>query len=552
LAFLAAEHALHNALWLKAEWPFISHPWYAGYLYPSFSFLEFFRSRDWPAAVSYLFKSDNADLYSLGAALVAVFDRSYAAMILTLNLPYLFLALLFVYKLGEHVSGRRTGLFAAGLFSLYPGVYGISRQYCEEFAVMCVSVFAVWCLLKSDSFRSRRYSLLFALALAWGMLIKYSTFVCLIGPVAAVLCFFRAGRPASGPARLVNFALSVTLFLILIGPKYFHPANLKAFALRPVFNPSPEAWHSVFNLQATLFAPWLYHLALPFFIVWSVSAVPWMRTADARAKWAVLLWMLVPWVSLILMRHMRNAYYLILVTPPMAIMSAYGLESLLKGRKARAVAAGLAALGLVQFYDFSFGTPLRLSQRTSLRVGERFLSYYYTVSPPICRPPERSETVLRKIRRLEELCGGREVLLLLSPNDPWGNHVWPVIFWFRGIRFVELPYYANFQRFDWGATDRVDAVVLMATPSDPDPSAWFANTLDRAADTIRNHARHPYFPSVESYKSFLADEKRKLTETWRASLAPFGLSEEIPIRENVTARVYWRAERRGEGSGDGL
>ncbi|MCB0228911.1 MAG: glycosyltransferase family 39 protein, partial [Anaerolineae bacterium] len=150
------------------------------------------------------------------------------------------LAILFTYFLGRKLYDWRTGLVATFLFSFYPAVYLQSRTYYVDIALTAMVLIALYCLLRTDSFRNRRASLVFGVALGLAALTKNAFIIMTIGPILGVVivALWSAGRTAwrqlfgwrprrrlEPPAadllhRLVNMALAAMIAMVLAAPWY--------------------------------------------------------------------------------------------------------------------------------------------------------------------------------------------------------------------------------------------------------------------------------------------------------------------------------------------
>jgi len=83
------------------------------------------------------------------------------------------------YELGDHYSGAVVMALAAAS----PHVLNLSRLYFIEFPQTAMTALSLYYLLKTDGFRSRKYSLIFGLVLALSFFTKWSTAFFMIIPV---------------------------------------------------------------------------------------------------------------------------------------------------------------------------------------------------------------------------------------------------------------------------------------------------------------------------------------------------------------------------------
>ena len=125
------------------------------------------------------------------------------------------------------MSGVETGLLAAALLSLYPAVYGMSRQFGTDLPGTAVSALAVGLLLRTDRFHRTWPSLAFGATLGWLMLTRPLATLLLVAPAlcalgAGLLRPSRRARPTimarAAAAALVGAAVSTPWWFGQLGP----------------------------------------------------------------------------------------------------------------------------------------------------------------------------------------------------------------------------------------------------------------------------------------------------------------------------------------------
>src|SRR3989338_1335325 len=88
------------------------------------------------------------------------------------NLPFIALLLFSIYAIGKEINGQQTGLLAAFLVMMYPYVFGLSKMSLPDFAMMAIVSFSVYCLISTEHFSSRVFSLALGISMGLGMLTK--------------------------------------------------------------------------------------------------------------------------------------------------------------------------------------------------------------------------------------------------------------------------------------------------------------------------------------------------------------------------------------------
>ncbi|MFH1460392.1 MAG: glycosyltransferase family 39 protein [Candidatus Omnitrophota bacterium] len=108
-----------------------------------------------------------------------------SSILITRFSMFLFFAILIlsVYGIGKYMIGAYYGMIAAILVSLYPAILGPSRLYYLDFPLTCISSLAVYFLLKTNFFSSRKNSLFFGLSLGIGILVKAPMLIIILGPL---------------------------------------------------------------------------------------------------------------------------------------------------------------------------------------------------------------------------------------------------------------------------------------------------------------------------------------------------------------------------------
>lgn len=181
-------HAINNWIWLAANVTWTGWD-KARHLTQSLAYAEIFRS----LSLQSLFEATVSDpirppLFGASASILyALFGRSDDVAVMV-HILYMVVALAATYSIGNRWGGRRVGLVAVALVSLFPMFYAMSRYFYIEFALMAMVVLAVSLALATDGFRRKGLSLLFGLSLGLGMLTKRTFGVFVAGPlVVAVL-----------------------------------------------------------------------------------------------------------------------------------------------------------------------------------------------------------------------------------------------------------------------------------------------------------------------------------------------------------------------------
>jgi len=190
-----------------------------------------------------------------------------SGMELMANSLYLAVALLAIYGIGKYLFNRKAGLLAAFIFASFPGVISISREVYSEFIMSCLLAAALYFLLRTDFFRSRKYSILFGIFLSLTALAKWEFPPALIGPFLLIL--WKAGELArlesweAGQKKRFWINLLSALFVTMIIASVWYVPCFGNIIKRLFFNPAenilnnnPTTFNSrIFSIQTLTYYP---------------------------------------------------------------------------------------------------------------------------------------------------------------------------------------------------------------------------------------------------------------------------------------------------------
>jgi len=158
--------------------------------------------------------------YLWPAPLFALGEASYRWMVFA-NIGHLVLLLWACFRLGEALRDREAGLTAAALVAVYPSIAGNMVRFEPNVALTAWVTVGALALVRSRAFADRRWSLLFALACAAGLMmdrLSLALFLALPAAVVGLGGLRRRGPAEPGArARLVNALLALGLLVALVG-----------------------------------------------------------------------------------------------------------------------------------------------------------------------------------------------------------------------------------------------------------------------------------------------------------------------------------------------
>jgi 4-amino-4-deoxy-L-arabinose transferase-like glycosyltransferase len=194
-------------------------------------------------------------LHFLGGIVFLVFGRNYEHALL-LETVFLLLAIVFLYKIIRYKFPDKPALALVSslIFSLLPGLWGESRQFHLDVPLTAMLLVSYYFLIKSDSLKSRKYSLLFFVAFALTQLTKWYGFVYLAVPfIYEVLIKAKQAKELLNKARIYNILYGSAIVLLVALPWYFFNlqtilANVKVASTADAGDPT-----NIWSLDSLLF-----------------------------------------------------------------------------------------------------------------------------------------------------------------------------------------------------------------------------------------------------------------------------------------------------------
>jgi hypothetical protein len=280
---------------------------------------------------------------------------------LAVNALYYALLIVSTYGIGRMAVSGRAGVLAAFLVSMYPLLYGLSREYLADVALTAVTVFAVFCLFWSEAFQRRWPSIILGVAIGLGVLTKWTFIVFLVGPLA--IAVYGALRYATR-ARIMNLVLAGLISLLIGLPWYWNNReSLQAFLEFNRLLAAPQEGEApIWTLVS-----WTYYvrelvnqqLLLPFALLFVAGTTLALRRCRVNPYlWMLLSWIVVGYVASTLFIN-KDTRYTLPYLPALALLTAIGLVQIRQSAVRRIGLALIMLYALVQYV----GLTVSLSDR---------------------------------------------------------------------------------------------------------------------------------------------------------------------------------------------
>ena len=182
-----------------------------------------------------------------------------------LTVTYFLLIICFTwvyYKFTSSVSDRWTAILATVITSTMPLTIGLSRVFFVEYGLMILTVLWVSLQIQSNNFRDRRFSIPLGIVLGFGMLMKVTFPVYIIGPILWGL--ISVARQENSKRKLVDIFghFIIVLFVGIVVMSSWYVNNIHQVlsnAFNSGFGSASQNYSlgNVFNIN-TLIKYWIY------------------------------------------------------------------------------------------------------------------------------------------------------------------------------------------------------------------------------------------------------------------------------------------------------
>ena len=342
----------------------------------------------------------------------------------------IFLAVLImsVFGIGRILRGRKTGLLAALLVTMYPIVFAHSRVFMYDLPLAAMVSLFVLVFLLARNFRDRRYSFMLGIVAGLGMLTKFS-FLLFAGSAAVYQlgkdCWYVVRRGSNGHGKqLLNLSLAVFIAGILASPWYL--TNFKRFVYAVFVYPGTckEVCAPTFSFASLSY----YFFSLIndqlSFALFPVFVFGLFRLGRIRKehRYMLVFWLLLSYAGCTLVNY-KSARYTVPLLPACALVSAIGLTSFRNTLTRAVLMTGVIIVCFIQYVAYSFGLgclpqkieiglPFRSIVIFDQKGGENSLEGHAVFRPGDWKTAEIVEEITRAAMKKAPV----EVFVL--PDDP--------------------------------------------------------------------------------------------------------------------------------------
>jgi len=298
---------------------------------------------------------------------------------------FLAISLFSIYAIASRLFDKKTGLMAAFILSVSPGFFTLYRRYSPEFATIALVALAAYSLLRSQNFQSRLYSILFGIGFGLSMITKEMALAFIPGILIYAVYksqLFYIYNPITKERKkaLINLIISLLVAGIIILPIYWlHRYSILGEIFHVAYSPQMRTLYGMvgpYSLQGLIFYfKRMFDFSfLPFYSIFFVWGIFYYAREKSKNKGFIFCWLISSYIMLC-STQTRTWVYSVPLLIPLAIIAAYGINKIFKGRIIRVIfLIFIITWGIAQllFYSFPIVKLNKLSIVRRLSSAEEF------------------------------------------------------------------------------------------------------------------------------------------------------------------------------------
>lgn len=296
-----------------------------------------------------------------------IFGEQYSVIII--HALYYLLLILGTYLVSKRFYGVAIGAFSAFLVSFYPEIFHFSRSYQLDFSLPAFYIFIFYLLLYTNNFKSTICSIIFAIFLGIGILIRGSILIFLLAPILFCLYyvfkdFYTSSRKAYRPILNLIFIILIAIIIsslwwkgnlsvvfsrfplylknkvrVLLDTPFILPTEPHAFFDRIFFNINLLFKEIIIGPSEVLFLIFIFALFL---------------FLKKKPRNNILIFSLITPLIIFYFSKLKLSRYLLSILPLMAIITSAGLFEISNIMKRKIIISLVCIIAFIQFFEKSY------------------------------------------------------------------------------------------------------------------------------------------------------------------------------------------------------
>jgi hypothetical protein len=273
------------------------------------------------------------------------------------NIPFLVLAIVFIFLLGKELFSTEAGLLAAFIISFYPTFFGMSRGYGVDFPLIGAVLVVFYSLIKISKIPDRKHLVVFILLFSVSILLNPRVIFFLLGPLLYVFYKTVEKRKFGSLFKI----LMVLILTILITSIWWLPRIQKIIAFLGFLI-------NRFNITSLIYTfrpSFIYrkldylvgvvrHISIFFSAFFLISLLPFFIKKNPY-RHLLIIFLVIPYFILLSFTSGFNRNFFPLFIG-FTLITAAGISNIKKSILKVILILSMIIISLFQFFDLSFGT----------------------------------------------------------------------------------------------------------------------------------------------------------------------------------------------------
>lgn len=500
---IAVWYAVGNLIWWHINTPIIPFGMSARH------FLDIFTE-------GYLFYNAPLMTYIIRFFFLLFGKEHFDLIIIFINYIFFLVPLYFIYKIGAELKDKETGNIAMILFALVPAIYGMSRQYGhQDYHIIAPLVFNIYCLIKTEHFKNRKWSLIYGISVGAGLMIK-DTFSSYFFP-PFVIIFIQSLKKDFKLQDTFNILLSIAVASLISGWHYFRFLIFRKLINEPITDPG-EPVFSFESLRVMTIGLWEELLSPPLFFLFLAGLIWFIIKYKNDYKYPILFCILVPWLIIILVPHLKLIEYIACFTPITVLISALFLSNIQKGNIKNFLMIFIIIIGLFQYIDFSYGIDTKLFNAEFNYKNHRITYYNKKNQFIIYYDNKRDPLKIQIVKYLKENYPNATVLIKQLRYDVIDD-----------LAFISWMYLNNLNMvhddiFNFPSVKNVD--IIIDTPFGPTPDELIASRINLLCTTFQKTVNDSNKRYLLEQLNFLKEREKEISAEFK-KVKSFSLGNDV-------------------------
>ena len=365
------------------------------------------------------------------------------------NSIFLILLIFSTYGIANNLYGKRAGILSALLASTYNVVSTHSRQYLLEMSLISTVTLTIYFLLKSNTFKERRYSIAFGIAAGIGMLTRWNflffVFPALIYKIYMILKEVRSQK-SEVRNQIKNLAAASIISITIFSPWYI--SNMGNILLNAGISIKDSAViegdpHGL-NIEN-----FIYYLkaineqvSSPLYILFIISFALYIYKYRDNRDISIFWWFIGSYIIVTAIAN-KDSRYSMHYLPAVAIFSTFWIKDIKSGIAKDSISVIIIIFIFLQYFSSLYGLRLLPAERISLGSLNIILSQ----SNPPARENWKVDEIEKVILSENSFYNIKNMVRIIPDYPTFAKATFEYYKYFNKYNNIHFSWHTNFPEF---------------------------------------------------------------------------------------------------------